>query len=72
MKVDEGYEALRNLSIAGYGNLDLIFCDVRSGDTGSVSIYNGVSEIDDPNEEDMGRLCTEIPGYKYVPVYCDH
>jgi len=70
MTVIEAFKSLNQLIIDGYGNLELIFEDVRSGDTGSVSVYNSIKKV--TGEETMGRL-TDMPvDTKYIPVYCDH
>ena len=70
MTVNDAIESLQKLSKAGHGYLELIYQDTRSGDTGSVDIYDTVSE---KNEGDtMGRLCEWEDGQKYVPVYTDH
>ena len=70
MKVKEALENLRILVEAGRGELELIYSDSRSGDTGSVSIYNTVDKKTD--HDNMGRLCDVENGYEYVPVCLDH
>ena len=68
--VKEAYDTLGELISQGHSDLELIYEDVRSGDTGSASISNSISEVD--GTENTGRLCDEEVGTKYVKVYCDH
>lgn len=70
MTVNEALANLQKLADEGHGFLELIYSDGRSGDTGSVNIYDTVSE---KSEGDiMGRLCEWEDGTKYVSVYTDH
>jgi hypothetical protein len=70
MTVKEVYKNLELLIANGHGDLELIYEDVRFGDSGSVYIYN---EIDEVNEWHVaGILCDMEMNEKYIPVYCDH
>jgi len=69
MKVNESFEDMKKLVQSGYGELDMIVVDVRSGDTGSGSIGT-IQTITE--REEMGRLCDEKIGYTYAPIYMDH
>lgn len=70
MEVHEAYQVLQKLMEKGRGDMELIYRDVRSGDTGSVLISANIQSV--MGQEDMGILCDEEIGYEYVPVYCDH
>lgn len=72
MNVREARKTLRRLEDHGYGDVELIFVDVRSGDTGSVSIYPDIAIVDEESQYDQGRLADTPAGTKYVGVYCDH
>jgi hypothetical protein len=70
MKVKELYKVAKQLMDMKCEDLDLIYKDVRNGDSGSVNIYADVTKVG--ANEDMGRLCNMEPEETYVAVYCDH
>lgn len=70
MNVIEAYENLAKLVEQGYGGLELIFTDTRTGDTGSAEVYSVAVAKD--SDDTMGQLCDWEDGALYVPVYTDH
>jgi len=71
MTVLEALKNLKKLKKAGKGDLELIFEDCRSGDSGSVDIYDSTSTVD-RSQHHAGYLCVLDEGTEFVSVYCDH
>jgi len=70
MKVHEALENLQKLVDAGWGELNLIACDTRSGVSSIVSIH--ASEPQSKGEyDDAGELCEWPDGKKYIAIYLD-
>ena len=70
MTVQEMFNEMSMLIVNGHACKDLVFEDVRSGDTGNISVSGTIKTV--TGHEEMGCLCEYNVGDEYVPVYCDH
>ncbi len=70
MNVSEALRVLTELELDGYGGVEIIVTDCRSGDTGSFSISKELEMVS--GHEDMGALCDREPGTYYAAAYMDH
>jgi hypothetical protein len=70
MTVSEAIVKLSQLEADGYGDIDMVAVDSRSGLTSSISIYPHVRYKN--SDDNIGHLCDVENGTEYVPVHLDH